>query len=97
MYTVDNLTGLIVLVLQLIALAAGVFALIHAIRQRPDAFTAVDKLSKPKWIAILVLALVALLFTSAVQLLGIAGVVAICVYLVDVRPRVDEIQRGPRW
>jgi len=32
-----------------------------------------------------------------VQLFGIVAVVAVCVYLVDVRPRVDDVQRGPRW
>jgi hypothetical protein len=31
------------------------------------------------------------------MLFWMIAVVAICVYLVDVRPRVDEVQRGPRW
>lgn len=85
------------LALQLIAIAAAVFALFHAIRQRGDAFTAVDKLSKPIWLAILAVALLLLLVVPAVGILGIIAVVATCVYLVDVRPRIDEIQRGPRW
>lgn len=92
-----SVTGWILLILQLVAIAAAVFALFHALRQRKDAFTAVDKLSKPIWLGILAVALVCLLFTGAVGFLGIIAVVAIGVYLVDVRPRVDEIQRGPRW
>ncbi|WP_067700940.1 DUF2516 family protein [Nocardia jejuensis] len=89
---------LIIWVLQLCALGMTVFALVHAIRQRPDAFTAVDKLTKPVWIMILSAALVALLLTQTpVGLLGIIAVVAVGVYLADVRPKVDEIQRGPRW
>ena len=66
-------------------------------RQRPDTFTAVNKLTKPIWLGILVVAALVLLVTSPVGMLGIIAVVAICVYLVDVRPRVDDIQRGPRW
>nr|WP_068278405.1 DUF2516 family protein [Aldersonia kunmingensis] len=97
MYTINGLTGAILFVLWLIAVAGGVFALVHAARQRKDAFTAADKLSKPIWLAILAVALLVLFVTSVVGFFGIIAVVAVCVYLVDVRPRVDEIQRGPRW
>ncbi|WP_067543559.1 DUF2516 family protein [Nocardia crassostreae] len=95
---VIGIPGIILTVIQLGAIAMTVFALIHAIRQRPDAFTAVDKLSKPIWIAILAAALGGLLLArTPVGLLGIAAIVATGVYLADVRPKVDEIQRGPRW
>ncbi|MFC9787406.1 DUF2516 family protein [Rhodococcus sp. NPDC127528] len=97
MYHVNSLIGWIMLALQLLALGAGVFAIFHAARQRQDAFTAVEKLSKPIWLGILIVALLALLVMPLPGLFGIVAVVAICVYLVDVRPRVDEIQRGPRW
>ncbi len=93
-----GIPGLILWVLKLCALGMTVFALVHAIRQRPDAFTAVDKLTKPVWIAILVASMAVLLLpVSPVGLLGIAAIVATGVYLADVRPKVDEIQRGPRW
>ncbi|MEU1207656.1 DUF2516 family protein [Nocardia sp. NPDC056611] len=93
-----GIPGLILWVLWLAAMGMTVFALVHAIRQRPDAFTAVDKLTKPVWIAILLASLGGLLLgQTAVGFLGIAAVVATGVYLADVRPKVDEIQRGPRW
>ncbi|BCK58851.1 hypothetical protein NWFMUON74_66230 [Nocardia wallacei] len=92
------MTGAILLVLWLAALGATIFALVHAVRQRPDAFTAVDKLTKPIWVGILVAALAFLLLArTPVGLLGIIAVVATGVYLADVRPKVDEVQRGPRW
>ncbi len=94
---VNAIPDFILWVLQLGAIAMTVFALVHAIRQRPDAFTAVDKLTKPVWIAILAVALVFLFFMPLIGILGIAAVVATGVYLADVRPKVDEIQRGPRW
>ncbi|MBW0275608.1 hypothetical protein ATM97_29850 [Nocardia sp. MH4] len=96
---VNGLTSLILLALWVAAFGATVFALIHAVRQRADAFPAVDKMTKPIWLAILAGALVFLL-------LGIAGfgmltsfiaIIATGVYLADVRPKVDEVQRGPRW
>lgn len=96
--TVNGLTGMIVLVLWVIALGATIFALIHAVRQRPDAFTAVDKQTKPIWLAILGVALVLLLLSPAgLGLFAFIAIIATGVYLADVRPKVDEIQRGPRW
>jgi len=92
-----GITGLILLALQLLALAAAVFAIFHAVRQRKDAFTAVDKLTKPIWLGILIASLLVIFLFGAVHMLGLIAVVAVCVYLVDVRPRVDDVQRGPRW
>ncbi|RMI31028.1 DUF2516 family protein [Nocardia stercoris] len=95
---VYGLASLILWVLRMAALGVTVFALVHAIRQRPDAFTAVDKLTKPIWVAILCAALLAILVSATVVgILGLAGVIATGIYLADVRPKVDEIQRGPRW
>ncbi|WFR74499.1 DUF2516 family protein [Prescottella agglutinans] len=88
---------MIMTVLWLIALAGAVFAVFHAVRQRKDAFTAVDKLTKPIWLGILVASLLVIFLFGPVHMLGLIAVVAVCVYLVDVRPRVDDIQRGPRW
>ena len=98
MTQVDGLVGLIFLALKVLALVGAVYAIVHAVRQRPDAFTAVNKLTKPIWLGILIVAALILLATSPVGLLGIVAVVAVCVYLVDVRPRVDDIQHGgSRW
>ncbi|MFC4605220.1 DUF2516 family protein [Rhodococcus kronopolitis] len=88
--------GLIMEALRLLTLGAGAFAIFHAVRQRTDAFTAVDKLSKPIWLGILIASLLVVLVLPT-MFFWIIAVVAICVYLVDVRPRVDEVQRGPRW
>nr|WP_218681548.1 DUF2516 family protein [Rhodococcus qingshengii] len=89
---------MIFLALKVLALVGAVYAIVHAVRQRPDAFTAVNKLTKPIWLGILIVAALILLATSPVGLLGIIAVVVVCVYLVDVRPRVDDIQHGgSRW
>lgn len=86
--------GTVLFVVQLAVLLTVVYAFVHAAMQRPDAYTAADKLTKPVWLVILgVGALLALV-------LGITGVaiaaVAAGVYLVDVRPRILEIQGKSR-
>lgn len=85
-----NLVGTVLGVVQIAVLATAVYALVHAAMQRSDAYTAADKLTKPVWLVILgVCGLMALVL----QVMGMA--IAACaagVYLVDVRPRLLEVQ-----
>ena len=71
-----------------------IYAFVHAALQRPDAYTAADKLTKPVWLVILGVGVLLAL------VLGITGVaiaaVAAGVYLVDVRPKILEIQGKSR-
>lgn len=87
----------IVFILSWAAVLVGVFAFVHAALQRAEAFQAANKRSKPVWLGITGAGTVA----CAVFPLGdytmmfwIAGLVAILVYLVDVRPKLIEVQRG---
>ncbi|CNV24801.1 transmembrane protein [Mycobacterium tuberculosis] len=70
----------------------------HAALQRPDAYTAADKLTKPVWLVILgaAVALASILY----PVLGVLGMaMSACasgVYLVDVRPKLLEIQGKSR-
>ncbi|MGH4006795.1 MAG: DUF2516 family protein [Pseudonocardiaceae bacterium] len=86
-------------VLYLVAVPVGLFTFIHAALQRADAYTATDKLTKPAWLGITGAGTAALiLFNPAWWLLfWLIGLVAVLVYLVDVKPAVTEVQRGPRW
>jgi hypothetical protein len=80
---------------------AGLVAFVHALLQRSDAFTAADRKTKPIWLAITGAATVAMGlfgFGGAGTLFWLAGIVAALVYLVDVRPKVVEVQRrGKNW
>ena len=74
------------------------YAFIHAAMQRTDAYTAADKLTKPVWLVILALAVA---LTSVLSFVfGVLGMaIAACaagVYLVDVRPKLLEIQGKSR-
>ena len=90
----EGLVGYVLFFLQIAVLATVVYAFVHAAMQRPDAYTAVDKLTKPVWLVILgisgLLALVLGIMGTA-----IAAVTA-GVYLVDVRPKILEVQGKSR-
>jgi hypothetical protein len=81
----------------------GAFVLVDAVMRKPDAFVAADRQTKTVWVAILAGAALFLIlaalpsFITAMDLLWIAGCIAALVYLVDVRPRLRDIQRGTRW
>ena len=86
--------GYVLFALQIAVLVATLYAFVHAAMQRPDAYTAADKLTKPVWLVILGVGVLLAL------VLGISGVaiaaVAAGVYLVDVRPKILEIQGKSR-
>jgi hypothetical protein len=88
-------------VLQIIwwaGIPVGVYAFVHAALQRADAFTAADKMSKPAWLGITGGgALMLILLRGPTTILWIAGLVAVLVYIVDVRPKVTEVQKGSSW
>lgn len=91
---VASLMGTVLLVLQLAVFGAAVYAFVHAALQRPDAYTATEKLTKPVWLVILGVGAVLVLF---LDVLGMAiGAIAAGVYLADVRPRLLEIQGKSR-
>jgi succinate dehydrogenase/fumarate reductase cytochrome b subunit len=91
----QGVAGLVLSVLVWAAFAVTVYAFVHAAMQRPDAYTAVDKLTKPVWLGILgVAALLCLLFRSPLGM--VIAAVAAGVYLADVRPKLLEVQGKSR-
>jgi 4-amino-4-deoxy-L-arabinose transferase-like glycosyltransferase len=88
-----NLVFNVISVLQIAVLVTTVYAFVHAAMQRPHAYTAADKLTKPVWLLILGVA-------AALTFIGVFGIaIAACaagVYLVDVRPKLLEIQGKSR-
>ena len=70
----------------------ALYAFVHAAMQRPDAYTAANKMTKPVWLLILGAATaLTLLLTAGASVMGpVIGACAAGVYLVDVRPKVRE-------
>ncbi|MEO7058975.1 MAG: DUF2516 family protein [Lapillicoccus sp.] len=85
--------GTLVLVLGIVAFACEVFALVDALRHRPDAYTAAGKRTKNFWVIVLVVALVVGVITilNVLGFVGIIAFVAAAVYLADVRPALRQV------
>lgn len=97
-----NLDYYLSLLIWVVAIPVGLYAFIHALLQRADAFTAVDKLTKPAWCAITGVGALLLVISfggpvSGFAILWLVALCAVLVYLVDVRPKVTEVQQGGRW
>jgi uncharacterized membrane protein YidH (DUF202 family) len=90
----QGLVGYVLFALQIAVIATTVYAFVHAAMQRQDAYTAADKLTKPVWLVILGVGVLLAL------VLGITGTaiaaVAAGVYIVDVRPKILEVQGKSR-
>lgn len=87
----------IVTIIDWAALPVGVFAFVHALVQRADAYTAANRMSKPAWMGITAGGTIALWlfeFYGAGTIFWLAALVAVLVYVVDVRPKLIEVQRG---
>jgi len=91
----QSLVGYVLLVIEIGALILGGYSFIHAAIQRADAYTAAEKMTKPIWLAILggtvVLALVLRAPVGSAIVVCAAGI-----YLVDVRPKILEVQGKSR-
>jgi len=86
----------VLLVLWVGVLVTAVYAFVHAAMQRSDAYTAANKLTKPVWLVILgVAAALTTLLMGQVFIMALAACAA-GVYLVDVRPKLLEIQGKSR-
>ncbi len=85
-------------VLWVVVAVATVYAFVHAALQRSDAYTAADKQTKPLWLVILggAMALITILYGVFGVMAIAAAAVATGVYLVDVRPKLLEVQGKSR-
>ncbi|MGI5127110.1 DUF2516 family protein [Pseudonocardia sp. CA-107938] len=98
----SHLDRWILLGIWLLAIPVGGYAFVHALLQRADAFTAADKLTKPAWLGITGASLAMLVLFEGPRSSGlmfwIAALVAVLVYIVDVRPALITVQGGgQRW
>jgi hypothetical protein len=91
-----GLAGTILEIVRWLVVFATIYSFVHAAMQRPDAYTAAEKLTKPVWLIILgVAGLLAVLGVLDITGVAIAAVAA-GVYLVDVRPKLLEVQGKSR-
>ena len=89
--SISSVQGVVVLVLGLAALGAEGFALLDALRHRPDAFVAAGKRTKNFWLIVLGVATAVGFVTPVLSMFGVIAFVAAAVYLVDVRPALAQV------
>ena len=100
---ITPITDIVNLILAVGGAVTGVFAAVDAASRRSDAFAAADKQTKGTWAGITVACAIVLglaFFGGAFLpqgLLWLAALTGSLVYLLDVRPRLREVQRGGRW
>jgi len=93
-----HLDSYVLMAIWLVGIPVGAYAFVHAMLQRAEAFTLANKLTKPAWLGITgVSTLVLILFRGPSTFLWLPAIIAVLVYIVDVRPQVTEVQRGTRW
>ncbi|MGC7093707.1 DUF2516 family protein [Amycolatopsis lurida] len=91
------IAGWIVDIIHWAGVVAGAFAFLHSLTQRADAYTAADRKTKPIWMAITggsTAAMALFGFYGPGMIFWLAGLVASLVYIVDVRPKLIDVQRG---
>ncbi len=75
-------------------LVLKVWAFVDCVRQREDAFPAVQRQSKTLWLVLTGLAaLTGLLPDLTLGLIGIAGTVIALIYLFEIKPRIQQVTR----
>ena len=96
MPTFGDVQSTIALVLGLAALGMQGFALLDAVRQRPDAFVAAGKRTKNFWLGILAVAVAIGLLSvfNPLNLFSLLAVVGAGVYMADVRPALRSVSGG---
>ena len=87
-----GITGLIALVIWIALLGVKIFALVDALRYSDSQYVSAGKRSRLLWLALTGLSLAFhLIATGPVDLISLAGTIASIVYLVDVRPALQQV------
>lgn len=86
-----GVTGLISLVIWVALLGLKGFALVDCLRYNNAQFVSAGKRSRTLWLALTGLSLAFHLITNPINFINIAGTVASIVYLVDVRPALQQV------
>jgi hypothetical protein len=89
--TTLSITGLISLVIWVALLGIKVFALIDALRYTNNQYVSAGKRSRTLWLVLTGLSLAFHLITNVLDLVSLAGTIASIVYLVDVRPALQQV------
>ncbi len=80
----------------LTTLGIKIYALADVFRRPAEAFPFLNRLTKPTWLAISGLSIAGHIIFGAFGFLGLIGLVACSVYVVDIKPKIIEMQNNRR-
>jgi Protein of unknown function (DUF2516) len=86
-----GVTGLIALLIWVGLLGVKIFALVDSLRYSNNQYVSAGKRSRTLWLVLTGLSLAFHLISGVLDLVNIAGTVASIVYLVDVRPALQQV------
>jgi Protein of unknown function (DUF2516) len=86
-----GVTGLIALLIWVGLLGVKIFALVDSLRYSNNQYVSAGKRSRTLWLVLTGLSLAFHLVSGVTDLVSIAGTVASIVYLVDVRPALQQV------
>lgn len=86
-----GVTGLINLVIWVALLGVKIFALVDALRYSNNQYVSAGKRSRTLWLVLTGLSLAFHLISDVLSLPNLAGTIASIVYLVDVRPALQQV------
>jgi hypothetical protein len=89
--TTLGVTGFISLLIWVALLGVKVFALVDALRYSNDQYVSAGKRSRTLWLVLTGLSLAFHLITDVLNLVSLAGTIASIVYIVDVRPALQQV------
>ena len=81
----------VTLIIWIVFAILKVWAFIDCLRQRADAFPAVQRQTKTLWVILTGIAALTGLVFDPLGIVGIAGVVVALIYLFEIKPRIAEI------
>lgn len=86
-----SITGLIGLVIWVALLGVKIFALVDSLRWSNNHYVSAGKRSRTLWLVLTGASLAFHLITGPINFINIAGTIASIVYLVDVRPALQQV------
>jgi SNF family Na+-dependent transporter len=89
--TTLGVTGFLSLLIWVALLGVKVFALVDALRYSNNQYVSAGKRSRTLWLVLTGLSLAFHLITDVLNLVSLAGTIASIVYLVDVRPALQQV------
>lgn len=92
----DTSVSLVWALAGLTTLGIKIYALADIARRPAEAFPFLDRLTKTTWLVIAGASIVTHILFKAFGVFGLVGLVACSVYLVDIKPKIVELQNNRR-